>query len=65
MLLYWRPRYRYAEHLLFFVHLLAFYFSVAILMLCLTMPRTRGRNWAGWEAFSRRSWDGPCRFTLS
>ena len=34
MLLYWRPRYRYAEHLLFFVHLHAFYFSVAILVLC-------------------------------
>jgi Protein of unknown function (DUF3667) len=32
MLLYWRPRYRYAEHLLFFIHLHAFYFSVAILM---------------------------------
>ena len=35
MLMYWRPRYRYAEQLLFFVHLHAFYFSVAILMLCL------------------------------
>jgi hypothetical protein len=34
MLLYWRPRYRYAEHLLFFVHLHAFYFSVAIVMVC-------------------------------
>jgi hypothetical protein len=33
MLLYWWPRYRYAEHLLFFVHLHAFYFSVAILIL--------------------------------
>jgi hypothetical protein len=33
MLLYWRPRYRYAEQLLFFVHLQAFYFSVAILLL--------------------------------
>jgi hypothetical protein len=33
MLLYWRPRYRYAEQLLFFVHLHAFYFSVAILLL--------------------------------
>jgi Protein of unknown function (DUF3667) len=32
MLLYWRPRYRYAEHLLFFIHLHAFYFSAAILM---------------------------------
>jgi hypothetical protein len=31
MLMYWRPRYRYAEQLLFFVHLQAFYFSVAIL----------------------------------
>ena len=35
MLLYWRPRYRYAEQLLFFVHLHAFYFSVAIVMLAL------------------------------
>jgi uncharacterized protein DUF3667 len=34
MLLYWWPRYRYAEHLLFFVHLHAFYFSVAIVMVC-------------------------------
>jgi hypothetical protein len=33
MLMYWRPRYRYAEHLLFFVHLHAFYFSVAILLI--------------------------------
>jgi hypothetical protein len=33
MLMYWRPRYRYAEQLLFFVHLHAFYFSVAIIML--------------------------------
>jgi hypothetical protein len=36
MLLYWRPRYRYAVHLLFFVHLQTFYFSVAIVMLFLT-----------------------------
>jgi len=35
MLMYWWPRYRYAEHLLFFVHLHAFYFSVAIVMLAL------------------------------
>jgi uncharacterized membrane protein len=32
MLIYWWPRYRYAEHLLFFVHLHAFYFSIAILL---------------------------------
>jgi uncharacterized protein DUF3667 len=34
MLLYWLPRHRYAEHLLFFIHLHAFYFSVAILDIC-------------------------------
>jgi Protein of unknown function (DUF3667) len=28
MLLYWRPRHRYAEHLLFFIHVHAFFFSV-------------------------------------
>jgi len=33
--MYWWPRYRYAEHLLFFVHLHAFYFSLAIVMLAL------------------------------
>jgi hypothetical protein len=33
MLLYWRPRHRYAEHLLFFVHLHAFFFSAAIVAL--------------------------------
>ncbi|MGA2780246.1 MAG: DUF3667 domain-containing protein [Steroidobacteraceae bacterium] len=33
MLMYRRPRFPYAEHLLFFVHLFALYFSAAILML--------------------------------
>jgi hypothetical protein len=34
MLMYWRPRHRYAEHLLFFLHLHAFFFSViAVVML--------------------------------
>jgi len=33
MLMYWRPRHRYAAHLLFFLHLHAFFFSVVILML--------------------------------
>lgn len=33
MLMYWRPRHRYAEHLIFFLHLHAFFFSVAILLL--------------------------------
>jgi hypothetical protein len=33
MVMYWRPRRRYAEHLLFFVHLHAMYFSAAILII--------------------------------
>jgi Protein of unknown function (DUF3667) len=36
MMMYWHPRYRYAEQLLFFVHLHAFYFSVAILLLSIS-----------------------------
>jgi len=47
MLMYWRPRYRYAEQLLFFVHLHAFYFSIAILLVALieaanSWPRFEG-----------------------
>jgi hypothetical protein len=33
MLVYWWPRHRYAEHLLFFVHLHAFFFSAIAAML--------------------------------
>jgi hypothetical protein len=33
MLLYWRPRHRYAEHLVFFLHLQAYFFSVGSLAL--------------------------------
>ena len=33
MLMYWRPRHRYAEHLLFFIHVHAFFFSVATLVI--------------------------------
>ena len=46
MLLYWWPRYRYAEHLLFFVHLHAFYFSVAIVMVSAI---NLARSWPGLE----------------
>jgi Protein of unknown function (DUF3667) len=47
MLFYWRPRYRYAEHLLFFVHLHALYFSAGILLLAAidaahSWPRLQG-----------------------
>jgi hypothetical protein len=31
MLLYWRPRFRYAEHLLFFLHLQAYFYSAITL----------------------------------
>jgi hypothetical protein len=30
--MYWRPRHRYAEHLLFFLHVHAFFFSVMTLV---------------------------------
>jgi hypothetical protein len=33
MLMYWWPRHRYAEHLLFFLHIHAFFFSIAVLSL--------------------------------
>ena len=33
MQLYWRPRHPYAEHLIFFLHLHAFYFSAGIVIL--------------------------------
>jgi hypothetical protein len=36
MLFYWRPRHRYAVHLLFLVHLHAFFFSLAILWVLAT-----------------------------
>jgi hypothetical protein len=36
MLMYWRPRRRYAEHLLFFLHIHAFFFSIAILSLAVS-----------------------------
>jgi hypothetical protein len=32
MLMYWWPRHRYAVHLLFFLHLHAFFFLVALLL---------------------------------
>lgn len=37
MLLYWRPHYRYAVHLLFFLHLHAFFFSVMTLAMLLPL----------------------------
>jgi hypothetical protein len=45
MLMYWWPRYRYAIHLLFFLHLHAFFFSVALLI------ALSGDAAAAWPAF--------------
>lgn len=60
-LLYWHPRYRYPEHLLFFAHLHAFYFSAALLALAATLaahiwPALQGsaesvETLLGWAAF--------------
>jgi hypothetical protein len=52
MLLYWRPRYRYAEQLLFFVHLHAFYFSVAILLLLINQGADLWPKLTGVAGFS-------------
>jgi len=52
MLLYWRPRYRYAEQLLFFVHLHAFYFTVAILLLLINEGAESWPKLAGVAGFS-------------
>jgi len=49
MLMYWRPRHRYAEQLLFFVHLNAFYFSVAILLLLIAEG---GGSWLKFEGLA-------------
>lgn len=51
MLMYWRPRYRYAEQLLFFVHLHAFFFSVAILMVAVINAGTAWPKLAGFGGF--------------
>jgi Protein of unknown function (DUF3667) len=51
MLMYWRPRYRYAEQLLFFVHLHAFYFSVAILLLLINEGADSWPKFAGVAGF--------------
>ena len=47
MLMYWRPRHRYAEHLLFFLHVQAFFFSAMTLVVLLgnaadAWPRIEG-----------------------
>lgn len=51
MLMYWRPRYRYAEQLLFFVHLHAFYFSVGIVMAALASAELEWPRFAGTGEF--------------
>jgi len=46
MLLYWRPRLRYAEHLLFFLHLQSYAFTV---MTALVLLDAAGDRWTGVE----------------
>ncbi len=47
MLLYWRPRRRYAEQLVFFLHLQALFFSVGILIVVLAALAHRAPALAG------------------
>jgi Protein of unknown function (DUF3667) len=54
MLLYWRPRHRYVEHLLFFLHLHAMVFSVAIVIVGLV---SIGNTWPAWS--------GPLNFVIN
>jgi fumarate reductase subunit C len=54
MLLYWRPRHRYVEHLLFFLHLHAMVFSVAIVIVGLV---SIGNTW--------KAWSGPLNFVIN
>jgi len=49
MLMYWRPRHRYAEHLLFFLHAHAFFFSVMTLMV---LSADAAAAWPGVEKAS-------------
>lgn len=53
MLLYWHPRRRYAEHLLFFVQLQAFFFSVGIVLILLGDIADRSPRFAGTLGFIR------------
>ena len=48
-LMYWRPRYRYAEHLLFFLHVHAFFFS---LMTLVVLCAIAGSTWPGSKVWS-------------
>jgi Protein of unknown function (DUF3667) len=54
MLLYWWPRHRYVEHLLFFLHLHAMAFSVAIVLVGLFAI---GDTWPRWE--------GPLNYVIN
>ena len=50
MLMYWRPRHRYAEHLLFFLHVHAFFFSAMALVV---LSADASDAWPGLD----RLWD--------
>ena len=54
MLMYWRPRHRYAEHLLFFLHVHAFFFSVMTLVVLSADAPTPGPAWTRCGTSCRR-----------
>jgi len=66
MLLYWRPRHRYAEHLLFFLHLHAFFFSVmALTMLSGVAAAAWPRTSLVWSLVPLLLWSLPVYTVLA
>src|ERR1700733_4299672 len=66
MLLYWRPRHRYAEHLLFFLHLHAFFFSVMTLTILSGGPAAaRARTSLVWSLVPLLLWSLPVYTVLA
>ena len=66
MLLYWRPRHRYAEHLLFFLHLHAFFFSVmALTMLSGVAAAAWPRTSLVWRLVPLLLWSLPVYTVLA
>jgi Protein of unknown function (DUF3667) len=63
MLLYWRPRRRYAEHLVFFLHLQAVFFSVGILIVLLGDLAHRWTSLSGVTNILSPCWAGAWRST--
>jgi hypothetical protein len=66
MLLYWWPRHRYAEDLLFFLHLHAFFFSVMTLVVLAAYADDAWPRWDGlWRLFPLLLWSLPVYTVLA